>query len=43
LRLLRAQGLAEARRDGKMVMYSLTSEGRALLAVVLSDGALVQP
>lgn len=36
LRLLRAEGLAEARREGKMVMYSLTSEGLTLLAAVLS-------
>jgi DNA-binding transcriptional ArsR family regulator len=46
LRALRAEGLAEARREGKMVMYSLTSEGRALLAVVLSGiegAAAVQP
>jgi DNA-binding transcriptional ArsR family regulator len=38
LRLLRAEGLAEARREGKMVMYSLTSDGRALLAAVLAGG-----
>jgi DNA-binding transcriptional ArsR family regulator len=34
LRLLRSAGLATSRRDGKMVMYSLTSEGRALLAAL---------
>lgn len=35
LRLLRAAGLAESRRDGKMVMYSLTGLGRELTAAVL--------
>lgn len=30
-RALRSAGLAESRRDGKMVMYSLTDAGRALL------------
>ncbi len=39
LRALRAIGLVDARRSGKMVMYSLTSEGRALLSVVLPAGA----
>jgi ArsR family transcriptional regulator, lead/cadmium/zinc/bismuth-responsive transcriptional repressor len=31
LRQLRAAGLVRSRRDGKMVMYSLTDRGRALL------------
>jgi DNA-binding transcriptional ArsR family regulator len=35
LRTLRTHGLVSSRRDGKMVMYSLTNEGRALLAAVL--------
>ena len=35
VRTLRSHGLARSRRDGKMVMYSLTEEGRALLASVL--------
>jgi DNA-binding transcriptional ArsR family regulator len=35
LRTLRSQGLASSRRDGKMVMYSLTAEGSALLSAVL--------
>jgi DNA-binding transcriptional ArsR family regulator len=35
LRALRNQGLAQARREGKMVMYSLTEPGRALLHAVL--------
>ena len=36
LRALRSQGLAESRRDGKMVLYRLTERGRALLDVVLA-------
>ncbi|MEJ7792961.1 MAG: metalloregulator ArsR/SmtB family transcription factor [Gaiellaceae bacterium] len=36
LRALRSQGLVESRRAGKMVMYSLTPVGQALLAVVLA-------
>ena len=35
LRRLRAEGLVTSRRDGKMVMYSLTAAGHALLAAVL--------
>ncbi len=35
LRSLRAAGLVSSRRDGKMVMYSLTEAGRSLLAAVL--------
>ncbi|MEX2210386.1 MAG: metalloregulator ArsR/SmtB family transcription factor [Gaiellaceae bacterium] len=35
LRALRSHGLVESRRLGKMVMYSLTPAGRALLAAVL--------
>jgi len=34
LRALRAAGLADYRRDGKMALYSLTARGRALLDVV---------
>ena len=34
-RLLRERGLLRSRRDGKMVLYSLTDEGRELLASVL--------
>jgi DNA-binding transcriptional ArsR family regulator len=34
LRALRAAGLADYRRDGKMALYSLTSRGLALLAAV---------
>ena len=35
LRALRSHGLVTSERDGKMVMYSLTQEGRALLSAVL--------
>jgi ArsR family transcriptional regulator, lead/cadmium/zinc/bismuth-responsive transcriptional repressor len=31
LRVLRAEGMVEYRRDGKMALYSLTESGRALL------------
>jgi hypothetical protein len=34
VRALRTAGLATSRRDGKMVMYSLTERGRALLAAI---------
>lgn len=37
MRLLKAQGLARSRRDGKLVMYSLTEEGATLLAAVLGE------
>lgn len=40
LRLLRSEGLVANRRDGKMVMYSLTSSGRELLASTLAEAAL---
>lgn len=36
LRVLRAERLVRARRDGKMVMYALTPEGEALMASVLT-------
>lgn len=35
-RVLRASGLVRSRREGKMVMYALTEEGRALVTSVLS-------
>ena len=35
VRALRSHGIVRSRREGKMVMYSLTAEGRALLASVL--------
>src|SRR5436305_9177427 len=36
VRALRTHGIVRSRREGKMVMYSLTAEGRTLLASVLS-------
>jgi DNA-binding transcriptional ArsR family regulator len=39
LRLLREAGLATARRDGKMVLYSLTEAGRRALARTLEEVA----
>jgi DNA-binding transcriptional ArsR family regulator len=39
LRVLRRAGLASSRRDGKMVLYSLTDAGRALLERVATLGA----
>ena len=36
LRTLRDAGLVVSRRDGKMVMYSLTERGRELLAATLA-------
>jgi DNA-binding transcriptional ArsR family regulator len=43
LRLLRSRRLVSSRRDGKLVMYSLTEEGRTLLGAVLGTGAKVIP
>jgi DNA-binding transcriptional ArsR family regulator len=39
LRQLRSAGLVRSRRDGKMVMYSLTDRGRSLLEATLADRA----
>src|SRR5213080_1870731 len=39
VRALRTQGIVRSRRDGKMVKYSLTAEGRTLLASVLPPPA----
>jgi ArsR family transcriptional regulator, lead/cadmium/zinc/bismuth-responsive transcriptional repressor len=39
LRLLRSEGVVESRRDGKMVMYSLSTAGRQLLAQTLEQAA----
>ena len=36
LRALRAAGLVSSRREGRMVMYSLTDAGRSLLTAVLA-------
>ncbi len=38
VRMLRSLGLAHSRREGKMVLYSLTASGRGLLDGLL-DGA----
>ena len=35
VRALRTHGIVRSRREGKMVMYSLTEEGRTLLASAL--------
>jgi DNA-binding transcriptional ArsR family regulator len=40
VRALRAAGLVRSRREGKMVMYALTDEGRSLLAATLAAGAV---
>jgi DNA-binding transcriptional ArsR family regulator len=37
MRVLRTHGLVRSRREGKMVMYALTDEGRALLEVLLES------
>jgi DNA-binding transcriptional ArsR family regulator len=39
LRALREGGLAISRRDGKMALYELTSEGRALVASLVPTAA----
>lgn len=39
LRQLRGAGLVRSRRDGKMVMYSVTEKGAALLEAVLGAEA----
>lgn len=39
VRTLRSAGLAASRRDGKMVVYALTDDGRALLGVARGAGA----
>ena len=43
LRTLRSLGMVHSRRDGKLVMYSLTGEGRALLSAVLDETAWGKP
>ena len=37
VRTLRSHGLVRSRREGKMVMYSLTTEGRELVGAVLAQ------
>src|SRR5215204_6073177 len=39
LRMMRSRGLVRSRRDGKLVMYSLTDEGLPLLSAVLGERA----
>jgi ArsR family transcriptional regulator, lead/cadmium/zinc/bismuth-responsive transcriptional repressor len=43
LRTLRSLGMVRSRRDGKLVMYSLTGEGRSLLSAVLGEVVQVEP
>jgi DNA-binding transcriptional ArsR family regulator len=35
--MLRSRGLVRSRKDGKMVMYSLTEAGASLLFAVVGD------
>ena len=42
LRTLRSEELVSSRREGKLVMYSLTDEGRSLLSAVLGEEAEVR-
>lgn len=39
MKILRSGGVVRSRKDGKMVMYSLTEPGESLLAAVLGGGA----
>jgi DNA-binding transcriptional ArsR family regulator len=41
LRILREAGVAETRRDGKVVFYQLTDTGRRLLGAIVPDLAEV--
>lgn len=43
VRTLRAHGIVRSRREGKMVMYALTDDGRALLSDVLRSGVQALP
>jgi DNA-binding transcriptional ArsR family regulator len=38
VRALRAAGLADYRRDGKMALYSLTERGQGLLEAIVGQG-----
>jgi DNA-binding transcriptional ArsR family regulator len=42
LRLLRSHRLVTSRRNGKLVMYSLTDDGRSLLQAVLGTATKVK-
>ncbi len=37
MRALKSEGLVRARREGKMMMYSLTAQGEALVAAALDQ------
>ena len=41
VRLMRTAGLVRSRKDGRMVLYELTDQGRALAAVVLPEAVQV--
>jgi DNA-binding transcriptional ArsR family regulator len=41
-RLLRTAGLVASRRDGKMVLYSLTSRGERLLDIAAADAEVLR-
>ena len=43
LRALRSAGLVRSRRDGKLVMYSLTEHGLLLLAAVVAETTETKP
>ena len=43
LRTLLDRGLVKSRRDGKLVIYSLTNEGRTLLRAVLGETSATRP
>lgn len=40
LRQLRASGVARSRKDGRMVLYSLSERGRLLLAAVVGESSV---
>jgi DNA-binding transcriptional ArsR family regulator len=39
VKALRAQGLADSRRDGRMILYALTPQGELLLEAILAHQA----
>jgi DNA-binding transcriptional ArsR family regulator len=41
MKVLRSAGLVRSRRDGKLVMYSLTDAGRGLLRSVLGERTIL--
>ena len=43
VRTLRAHGIVHSQRQGKMVMYALTDEGRLLVDAVLAAAAVPRP